>query len=174
MWDTLTLGIPVGGAAMAEESEMQVHGHGDLRASHADRERSIEVLRAALADGRLDQDEFADRVSKATVARSAGQLSALIADLPDTRREIAPSGSKAPPATTVGRVVGVLAVASLVLGIATVVFPSAILTALPSLILGVIALVEAGRRRPIVRWTAVAGMILAVAGMAGFGAALPF
>ena len=37
-------------------------GHGQLRSSHADRERAADVLKAAFAEGRLDQDEYTERV----------------------------------------------------------------------------------------------------------------
>ena len=45
-------------------------GHGHLRASHADRERAIDVLKAAFAEGRLDTGEFTDRVGQVQVSRT--------------------------------------------------------------------------------------------------------
>ena len=51
-------------------------------AGSADRERTVGVLRAAFTEGRLNQDELADRVARAYAARTYGDLWALIADLP--------------------------------------------------------------------------------------------
>jgi len=51
-------------------------------AGSADRERTVGVLRAAFTEGRLNQDELDDRVARAHVARTYGELWALIADLP--------------------------------------------------------------------------------------------
>jgi hypothetical protein len=52
-----------------------------LRASDADRDRVIELLRAAVADGRLDQAEFNERLDAALAARTIDALAPLTADL---------------------------------------------------------------------------------------------
>ena len=52
-----------------------------LRASDADRNRVIELLRAAVADGRLDRAEFDERVDAALAARTIDALTPLTADL---------------------------------------------------------------------------------------------
>jgi hypothetical protein len=52
-----------------------------LRASDADRDRVIELLRAAVADGRLDSAEFDERLDAALAARTIDALTPLIADL---------------------------------------------------------------------------------------------
>src|SRR5215472_8107516 len=52
-----------------------------LRASDADRDRFIEVLRAAVADGRLNQAEFDERLDAALAARTIDALTPLTADL---------------------------------------------------------------------------------------------
>ncbi len=52
-----------------------------LRASDADRDRVIELLRAAGADGRLDQVEFDQRLDAALAARTIDALAPLTADL---------------------------------------------------------------------------------------------
>ena len=54
----------------------------DLRASDADRERVAEVLRDALAEGRLDMGEFEERLDAAYRARTYGELAPLTRDLP--------------------------------------------------------------------------------------------
>jgi len=53
----------------------------DLRASDADRDRVIDVLRAATADGRLTADEFSERMQAALASRTFRELAPLTADL---------------------------------------------------------------------------------------------
>jgi len=52
-----------------------------LRASDADRDRVLELLRAAVADGRLDRAEFDERVDAALAARTIDALTPLTTDL---------------------------------------------------------------------------------------------
>ncbi|MFE9673565.1 DUF1707 domain-containing protein [Streptomyces sp. NPDC006259] len=54
----------------------------DLRASDADRERVAEVLRDALAEGRLDMTEFEERLDATYRARTYGELTPVTRDLP--------------------------------------------------------------------------------------------
>jgi hypothetical protein len=63
----------------------------DLRASDADRERVAEVLREALAEGRLDMAEFEERLEATYQARTYGELAPITRDLPT-------AGAAAPPA----------------------------------------------------------------------------
>jgi hypothetical protein len=56
--------------------------YGGMRASTADRERAVDVLKAAFAEGRLDQSEYADRVGLAYSSRTYAELASLTADLP--------------------------------------------------------------------------------------------
>ena len=60
-----------------------------LRASHADRDRVVEVLRVAAGDGRLTAEELDERLEAALSARTHGELAALTEDLP------APAGQEA-------------------------------------------------------------------------------
>jgi hypothetical protein len=53
-----------------------------LRVADADRDRTVEQLRAAAAEGRLDPDELEERVSTALTARTQSELDELLADLP--------------------------------------------------------------------------------------------
>jgi hypothetical protein len=53
-----------------------------LRVSHADRDRTVEILRDAAADGRLDTDEHEERVELALTARTFADLEPLTVDLP--------------------------------------------------------------------------------------------
>ncbi|MFF8031145.1 DUF1707 domain-containing protein [Streptomyces sp. NPDC016626] len=54
----------------------------DLRASDADRERVAEILRDALAEGRLDMEEFEERLDATYRARTYGDLAPITRDLP--------------------------------------------------------------------------------------------
>ncbi|MFD3993185.1 DUF1707 domain-containing protein [Streptomyces sp. NPDC058548] len=53
-----------------------------LRASHTDRDRTVDVLRIAAGDGRLTSAELDERVEAALTARTFGELTVLTADLP--------------------------------------------------------------------------------------------
>jgi len=53
-----------------------------LRASRADRERVIDLLKAAFVQGRLDRDEFDARIGQALASRTYGELAAVTAGIP--------------------------------------------------------------------------------------------
>ena len=53
-----------------------------LRAARADRERVIDLLKAAFAQGRLDSDEFDARIGWALASRTYAELAAVTADIP--------------------------------------------------------------------------------------------
>jgi hypothetical protein len=57
-------------------------GRGHLRASHADRDRVVDLLKAAFVQGRLTKDEFDARVGQTFASRTYAQLAAVIADIP--------------------------------------------------------------------------------------------
>lgn len=69
-----------------------------MRAGDADRERVLERLRVASAEGRLDLDEFDERVRAALAARTFGDLAVLTADLPG--EPPSPQPAPAPPPRT--------------------------------------------------------------------------
>ncbi|CCK29774.1 hypothetical protein BN159_5395 [Streptomyces davaonensis JCM 4913] len=54
----------------------------ELRASDADRERVAEILREALAEGRLDMEEFGERLDATYQAKTYGELTPITRDLP--------------------------------------------------------------------------------------------
>jgi Domain of unknown function (DUF1707) len=56
--------------------------HGRLRASHGDRDRVIETLKAAYVHGCLTKDEFDARVSQTLASRTHAELALVTADLP--------------------------------------------------------------------------------------------
>jgi hypothetical protein len=53
-----------------------------IRASDDDRERTVALLREHHAAGRLDVDEFNERLDKAYAAKTLGELDELMSDLP--------------------------------------------------------------------------------------------
>lgn len=53
-----------------------------MRVSHDDRDRMVEILRDAAAEGRLDIDELEERVELALTARTFADLEPLAEDLP--------------------------------------------------------------------------------------------
>jgi hypothetical protein len=61
----------------------------DIRATDADRERTVGVLRSSGANGQLTVDELDERVEAAYGARTRGELERLVEDLGETRRRAA-------------------------------------------------------------------------------------
>lgn len=110
----------------------QARMHSSMRASSADRERAVDVLKAGFAEGRLTQDEYNDRMGRAYAARTYGELAALTADLPAGPLPVWPVSAYQPPVGT-----NSMAIASMVLGVAE--FFTAGLTAIPAVICGHIA-----------------------------------
>jgi len=69
----------------------------ELRASDADRDRIADILREALAEGRLTADEHAERVEGVLTAKTVGELEVFIRDLPAAHeRRAAPAYTPAP------------------------------------------------------------------------------
>ena len=62
--------------------EPQAQAAAGLRASRADRERVIDLLKATFAQGRLDRDEFDARIGQAVASRTYGELAAVTAGIP--------------------------------------------------------------------------------------------
>ena len=54
----------------------------NLRASDADREATADRLRKHHTDGRIDAEEFQERLDKCYAAKTVGELAALTRDLP--------------------------------------------------------------------------------------------
>jgi hypothetical protein len=62
-----------------------------MLAAAADRERTIDVLKAAFGEGRLTKEEFDSRSARVLAARTYADLSAIVVDLP-----AGPSGHMVP------------------------------------------------------------------------------
>jgi Domain of unknown function (DUF1707) len=94
-------------AEPGEESGSEAGGRDRLRASRADRERVIELLKVAFVQERLTQDELDTRVGLALASRTYADLAVLTADLPAGSAAAEPAvkpGST--PARTLAKAVG--------------------------------------------------------------------
>ena len=121
------------GGYPAQQAAYQIRAQASMRASSADRERAVDVLKAGFAEGRLTQDEYNLRMGQAYAARTYGELTTLTADLPAGALPAFPVAPYQPPATGTNS----LAIASMVLGVAE--FFTAGLTAIPAVVCGHIA-----------------------------------
>ncbi len=65
-----------------EESAVAAVGRGHMRASHADRERVVDTLKAAFVQGRLTKDEFDARVGQTLASRTYAELATVTAGIP--------------------------------------------------------------------------------------------
>jgi hypothetical protein len=67
-----------------------------LRASDADRDRAVDALASAAAEGRLTLEEYSERSGTALVARTLGELATLTADVPAPSAALARGETPAP------------------------------------------------------------------------------
>ena len=67
---------------MADSEPGREVARSELRASHEDRDRVVELLRVSAGDGRLTADELDERLELAMTARTYGELAKLVTDLP--------------------------------------------------------------------------------------------
>lgn len=71
-----------------------------LRAGDRDRDAAVERLRAAYAEGRLQEPELDERLGAALVARTVGELNELTADLPAAQAPLVRTPPSRPGAAT--------------------------------------------------------------------------
>jgi Domain of unknown function (DUF1707) len=76
---------------MAESEPGGEIARSELRASHDDRDRVVEMLRVSAGDGRLTAEELDERLEQAMTARTYGELARLVADLPATGSAVSPA-----------------------------------------------------------------------------------
>ncbi|MFJ2787608.1 DUF1707 domain-containing protein [Streptomyces sp. NPDC093249] len=76
---------PVSPAETAPAETVFADPPGSLRASDADRDRIADILRDALAEGRLDAEEHSDRIDAVYRAKTVGELEPIVRDLPGAR-----------------------------------------------------------------------------------------
>jgi hypothetical protein len=92
-------------AGSGDQGAADAAARGYLRASDADREQVIGVLKAAFVQGRLTKAELDARVGQTFASRTYGELAALTADLPAglarTQPGRQPAGAKTRPPASV-------------------------------------------------------------------------
>jgi uncharacterized protein DUF1707 len=69
-------------AEPGDQAAAAAAGRSRLRASDADREHVIDMLKAAFVHGRVTKEEFEVRVGQAFAARTYAELAVVIADIP--------------------------------------------------------------------------------------------
>ncbi|WP_229074527.1 DUF1707 domain-containing protein [Actinoplanes sp. DH11] len=131
-----------------------------VRVSDADREAVVARLNHATAEGRLTIDEFGERTRAAYEARTWGELSRVVHDLPRVaapmvipRREAAGG-----PLPTVSLILGITSLA------ASFCVPLGAPAAIAAIVTGILGLRGAGRGMP-GRTMAVTGLVLGVLGL---------
>ena len=106
-----------------EMAAAEGRGDGHLRASDADREQVIELLKAAFVQDRLTREELDARLGQAFASRTHAELAAVTADIPAGSaaalppRQPACAQNRAPGSHTVRYVaIGLIIAAAIVLG----------------------------------------------------------
>lgn len=139
-----------------------------MLASHADRERAVDVLRAGYGEGRLEKGEFDRRVGRVYAARTVGELALQVADLPQGPfgqpapvTVVPPAFLPAPQHRTNGKAVG----AAVCGGLCLLTFG---LTGLPAVILGHAARAEMRRTGESGEGLAITGLVLGWLSTAGW------
>ncbi|MFB9537930.1 MULTISPECIES: DUF1707 and DUF4190 domain-containing protein [Streptomyces] len=147
-------------------------GPPSMLASHADRERAVDVLRAGYGEGRMERDEFEKRVARAYGARTVGELALLVADLPQGpvphsagALPVARTFLPVPRPATNGK-----AVAAGVCGLLCV--PTMGLTGIPAVVLGHVARAEIRSRGELGDGLALTGLVLGWLSTAGWALVL--
>jgi Domain of unknown function (DUF1707)/Domain of unknown function (DUF4190) len=137
------------------------YGQPGMRAAVADRERTLDVLKAAYGEGRLTREEFESRTARTMSAKYYGELAAIVADLP--AGPFAPQGpGYYAPAVPVTPTNG-MAVGSLVCSLIGFILP---LMLVPGLVLGHIARDQIRAREQRGDGLAVAGLVFGYLGLA--------
>lgn len=145
---------------------MAAYGQHYLRASAADRERALDLLKAGFAEGRLTQDEHAQRAGGVHAARTYADLTALTADLPGGQFAFGGYPVTPPPVIPAGAYperTNSLAVTALCCGIGQVFMFGA--TSILAVIFGHIALSQIRRSGDRGREMAVTGLVLGYTGL---------
>lgn len=135
-------------------------GDGRLRASRADREQVIELLKAAFVEDRLTREELDARVGQALASRTYADLAAVTADLPAGSGASVPATAGPAAAGPVSTPARTLAKAGLRSGVC-------ILAALA--MVGVVALTHAEGLAAFLAFSAGVVAVIAASGFLGYG-----
>jgi len=142
------------------------HVQPGMLAAAADRERTMDVLKAAYTEGRLTKEEFDSRSARALAARTYADLAAIVGDLP-----AGPAGPVMPyqgyyPQMAPTQPTSGLAIGAMVCGIAEVFTLG--FAAIPAVILGHLARAQIRRTGERGDGMAIAGLVLGYLGIAGW------
>ncbi len=150
-----------------------------MRAAHTDRDRTVDVLKAAYAEGRLSAEEYSQRFDAAHRAQTYGELSQIVADLPSGPM-VLPMGGAVPvvPPTflpppmmvPMQRPTNGLAMASLVLGLLCI--PTGGTLAVPAVVCGHLAKSQLKTGQEEGDGLATAGLVIGWLSIAGWAAFL--
>ena len=138
-----------------------------MLAAAADRERAVDVLKAAYGEGRLGKEEFDSRSARVLAARTYSDLTALVADLP-----AGPAGPMMPyhggyyPPMMPAQPTSGLAIGAMICGIAEIFTLG--FAAIPAVILGHLARAQIKRTGERGDGMAVAGLVLGYLGIAAW------
>lgn len=152
--------------ALKPEYRVRTQFNPSMLAASADRERTVDVLKAGFAEGRLTQDEYNERMAKAYDARTYGELAGLVHDLPAGAMPHPAAYPAFPPPPVAQSRTNSTAIASLVLALCV---PFSGLTAIPAVICGHKARREIRRTGEQGDGMAVAGLVIGYLAIA-FGA----
>lgn len=145
-----------------------------MRAAHTDRDRTVDVLKAAYAEGRLSAQEYSERFDAVNRAQTYGQLAQLVADLPSGPM-IAPMGGAVPmmpqtflppPVYQPPKPTSGVAVTALVLGLLCV--PTLGTLGVPAVITGHLAYSQARRTGQAGEGMALTGLVLGYLSLTGW------
>jgi len=159
------LPVPLGYGPPYPYGQHHVQPNINMLAASADRERTVDVLKAAYGEGRLTKEEFDARSSRVLAARTYADLAAIVADLPSGPGPIAhyqgyyPQMAATPPTNG-------LAVGSMVCGILEVFTLG--FAAVPAVILGHVARAQIRQTGERGDGMAVAGLVLGYLGILGW------
>jgi hypothetical protein len=138
-----------------------------MLAATADRDRTMDVLKAAYTEGRLTKEEFDSRSARVLAARTYADLATIVADLP-----AGPAGPVMPyqagyyPPMAPAQPTSGLAIGAMVCGIAEVFTLG--FAAIPAVILGHLARAQIKRTGERGDGMAIAGLVLGYLGIAGW------
>jgi hypothetical protein len=133
----------------------------------ADRERTIDVLKAAFGEGRLSKEEFDSRSGRVLAARTYADLAGIVADLPaGPAGPMMPySGGYYPPMMSAQPTSG-LAIGAMICGISEIFTLG--FAAIPAVILGHLARAQIRQTGERGDGMAIAGLVLGYLGIAGW------
>lgn len=95
---------PTSPAVLIASSARSPIGRGSLRVSDAERAQVADQLSRHYTEGRLDQDEFGRRLDQAMAAKTYGDFTGLLQDLPQDEQQPSVPGSPIRPARPTRRV----------------------------------------------------------------------